>query len=100
VGQLQVQRQQIVDIELEIDALDSNIVRAEKLVLNFTRRMATDRIIQLFTAINIVLMLVLILYVAISGKSLSPSSGGKGGGGSPSIYPSLRPSVPVSAHPS
>ena len=71
VGQLQAQRQQIIDIEIEVDALDSNIVRAEKLVLNFSRRMATDRIIQIFFAINVVIMLGLILYVAISGRSLT-----------------------------
>lgn len=76
VGQLQAQRQQIIDIEIEVDALDSNIVRAEKLVLNFSRRMATDRIIQIFFAINVVVMLGLILYVAISGRSLTIKNSG------------------------
>lgn len=50
-----------------MDNIASNLVRAEMLVRNFTRRMATDRIIQAFFAINIVVMLGLVLYVAISG---------------------------------
>lgn len=72
IAQLKEQHQQILEIENDVDVLDSNIVRAEKLVLNFSRRMATDRIIQMFAAVNFVIMLGLILYVAISGKSLTP----------------------------
>lgn len=94
--QLRGQREQIIEIENEIDKIDSNLVRAGMLVKNFTRRMATDRIIQGCTAVNIVVMLALILYVAISGKSLA------GGGGSngaflgpatsrPSMQPTFRP---------
>ncbi|RYY83308.1 hypothetical protein EON63_11520 [archaeon] len=51
----------------QVDNIASNLVRAEMLVRNFTRRMASDRIIQAFFAINIVVMLSLVLYVAISG---------------------------------
>jgi hypothetical protein len=96
VEQLRTQRDQIIEIEKEVDALDSNLVRAEKLIVNFTRRMATDRIIQLFTAINIVVLLGLILYVVISGRSLSASSKSSGGLGPgatsrPSISPTMAP---------
>lgn len=96
VGQLQAQRQQIIDIEVEVDALDSNIVRAEKLVLNFSRRMATDRIIQIFFAINVVVMLGLILYVAISGRSLTvKNSGGqnKNNNNAPVVVSSKSPTM-------
>jgi hypothetical protein len=98
---LRGQREQIVDIENEIDVIDSNLVRAEKLIGNFARRMATDRIIQAFTAINVVVMLGLVLYVSISGKSLTASSSGSSGGGSgpgavtfaPSLRPSFQPTL-------
>lgn len=72
---LRGQKDQIVDITNEVDRIDSSLERAEALIMNFTRRMATDRLIQMFAALNIVVMLGLILYVAISGKSLSMGSG-------------------------
>lgn len=98
VQQLIEQKDQIKSIEQDIDAMDSNLVRAEKLVGNFARRMATDRIIQLFAAVNIVVLLGLILYVAGSGNSLTPSSGGGGGSSGtdgtavPTYLPSAAPS--------
>lgn len=46
VEQLRGQKEQITDIQKDIDTMDSNISRAERLIYNFTRRMATDRIIQ------------------------------------------------------
>ena len=54
--------------------IDSNLKRAEKLLMNFSRRMATDKIIQGFAVVNICVLLGLILYVAISGKSLSAAT--------------------------
>lgn len=69
------QRQQMKDIEEEVDNIESKMVRADKLILDFTRRMATDKIIQAFSALNIVVMLGLILYVAISGRSLTAGGG-------------------------
>lgn len=74
VDQLHRQKDQIRDIENDVDIMETNIRKAEKLVLNFSRRMATDRIIQCFAAVNIVVMLGLILYVVISGKSLTASA--------------------------
>lgn len=94
IEQLRGQREQIVEIEKEVDLMDSNLVRAEKLIGNFTRRMATDRLIQFFAAANIVVLLGLILYVAISGKSLSMSSSGGGSGAGPSTpKPSMKPTA-------
>jgi SNARE protein len=95
VQQLVEQKEQIADIERDIDAMDTNLQRAEKLVSNFVKRMATDRIIQLFAAVNIVVLLGLILYVGGSGKALGASSGGgghSGGGTGSSFAPSFRPS--------
>lgn len=94
---LRGQKDQIVDITNEVDKIDSSLERAEKLIMNFTRRMATDRIIQLFTAVNIVVMLGLILYVAVSGNSLTISKSGKAStslfGPSPSRMPTAVPTL-------
>jgi hypothetical protein len=39
VEELRRQKDQIKDIEAEVDIIDSNLKRAEKLLANFTRRM-------------------------------------------------------------
>jgi len=70
IENLKDQAAQIADINTEITVIDSNLKRAEKLITSFTRRMATDKIIQGFAALNIVVMIVLIGYVLITGKSL------------------------------
>lgn len=72
--ELRRQKDQIRSIEDEVQVIDSNLVRAEKLILNFGRRMATDKLIQGFATLNIMVMLALILYVAISGKSLAAAT--------------------------
>ena len=46
IEELRRQKGQIEDIENEVDIIDSNLKRAERLLFNFSRRMATDRIIQ------------------------------------------------------
>jgi len=72
--ELRRQKDQIKNIEAEVQVIDSNLQRAEKLIVNFGRRMATDKLIQGFATLNIMIMLGLILYVAISGKSLSAAT--------------------------
>lgn len=94
--ELRRQKDQIKSIEDEVQVIDSNLVRAEKLILNFGRRMATDRLIQGFATLNIMVMLALILYVAISGKSLTaasttPTYTGPSLSSAPTISPSLVP---------
>jgi hypothetical protein len=70
VDQLRTQRDQIKEIEADIDKIESNMERAEKLLKDFTRRMASDRIIQAFTAINVCVLISLVIYVAVTGKTL------------------------------
>jgi hypothetical protein len=92
IDELRRQRDQIKDIEAEVDIIDSNLKRAERLLFNFSRRMATDRIIQAFTAINIGVMLALILYISITGKSLTISTASSTSSGpSASNQPSSQP---------
>lgn len=93
------QRDQIRDIDQEVTNIDSKLVRAEKMVINFTRRLASDRLIQICSAVNIVIMLALILYVVITGKKLNNLGNSGSGGGGP--INSLPPTAaPFSAAPS
>ena len=99
IDNLQQQRAQIGDITLEINEIDSNLTRAEKLITDFTRRMAADKYIQGFAALNIVVMISLILYVLISGKSLgSAAEAVKDGVIGPNIAssPTANPTAPPS----
>ncbi len=94
IENLNDQARQISDIDAEINIIDSNLKRAEKLITNFSRRMATDKIIQAFAALNIVVMIVLIAYVLISGKSLSSIGsvvGDESAGPSTTAQPTVSP---------
>lgn len=96
VDELRRQRVQIVDIDEEIDHLDSHVSRAEKLVANFTKRIASDRVIQAFTALNVLIIICVIVYAAVTGKTLSKESNSpdKTGNlfGTPSASPTASPS--------
>lgn len=88
------QREQIRDIDQEVTNIDSKLVRAEKMVINFSRRIASDRLIQICSAVNIVIMLALILYVVISGKKLNNlGNSGSGGGPVDTLPPTQSPSL-------
>lgn len=97
--QLQAQHDQMKDIEKEVDNLDTNIKRAESLILNFTKRMASDRIIQFFAALNICIIIALIVYAAVTGNTLQEMSktGGKSGGVPPSSSTSTPTFAPTTA---
>jgi hypothetical protein len=91
------QREQIKDIDNEVTQIDSKLVRAEKMVVNFTRRMASDRLIQLCAGINIVVMICLCMYVGITGKKFTDSSSSSSSVGPPNI--SSAPTVSLTASP-
>ena len=69
------------DISDEIDVIDSNLTRAEKLITAFGKRMATDRILQFFTFVNVVLLIAVVAYAVDNKKKLESGSDGGGGGG-------------------
>jgi hypothetical protein len=70
IDELQRQRVQMADIEADIDTFESHLDRAEKLVINFTRRMASDKIIQFFMVFNIVVVVIVVIYAVVTRKSL------------------------------
>ncbi len=78
------QREQIADIADEIDNIDSNLVRAEKLIISFGKRIATDRILQFFTAVNMILIIAVVAYAATHKKnSLNSGSNDNNSGNGP-----------------
>lgn len=101
--QLEDQKQQVLDVEKEIDIMDSNLTRAEKLIMNFTRRMAADGVFRTFCAVNIVILFALILYCAISKKALTvgahqSSSSGTGPSVRTFAYPTMSPTATPTHH--
>mmetsp|Transcript_4106 Transcript_4106/g.6867 ORF Transcript_4106/g.6867 Transcript_4106/m.6867 type:complete len:266 (+) Transcript_4106:110-907(+) len=73
--ELKRQRETLNRIDVETDRIDSALDVAEKLVKNFGKRMASDRFIQCFAVLNVLLLVGVILYAILSGKSLGGSSG-------------------------
>lgn len=102
LDQLRAQREQMNDIEKEIDVMDSNLTRAGKLVTSFAKRMATDKFIQGFSVLNICVLVGLIIYLAVTGKSLSPNQDDDGPTmHAPTLYPTSLPttSLPTTSSP-
>eukprot|EP00608_Synchroma_pusillum_P000781 CAMPEP_0198442818 /NCGR_PEP_ID=MMETSP1452-20131203/68180_1 /TAXON_ID=1181717 /ORGANISM="Synchroma pusillum, Strain CCMP3072" /LENGTH=234 /DNA_ID=CAMNT_0044163445 /DNA_START=44 /DNA_END=745 /DNA_ORIENTATION=- len=59
------QQQQIREIQEEVAHIDSALDRARKLVTVFGRRMMTDKVIQFFALVNLLVLLGLIIYIAL-----------------------------------
>lgn len=66
--ELQRQREVIQNIENEADRMDDNLARAEALLKQFGKRMASDKFIQCFAVLNCLLLLGVILYAVINKK--------------------------------
>jgi SNARE protein len=60
--ELQRQREVIQNIENEADRMDDNLARAEALLKQFGKRMASDKFIQCFAVINCLLLLGVVIY--------------------------------------
>eukprot|EP00607_Mallomonas_marina_P005950 CAMPEP_0182426644 /NCGR_PEP_ID=MMETSP1167-20130531/13163_1 /TAXON_ID=2988 /ORGANISM="Mallomonas Sp, Strain CCMP3275" /LENGTH=230 /DNA_ID=CAMNT_0024608245 /DNA_START=128 /DNA_END=820 /DNA_ORIENTATION=+ len=74
VDVLRQQRDQIKDIDQEVTNIDNNLVKAEKLIVNFGKRMATDRVIQALTTCNIMILIAIIVYVIYTKQGLNSDS--------------------------
>jgi len=66
--ELKRQREVIQNIEKETDRLDDNLARAEALLKQFGKRMASDKFIQCFALVNCLLLLGVVLYAILKGK--------------------------------
>lgn len=72
--ELERQRQVITNIESDIDRVDDGLARAELLLKQFGKRMASDHFIQCFAVINCLLLVGVVVYAITQGKSLIPDS--------------------------
>merc|ERR1719198_1548018 len=67
--ELNRQREQIAGIE-------DNLTRADKLIRTFGKRMATDKCIQVFTIINLVMVVIIVVYAIVTKGVLKGCSAG------------------------
>ena len=74
------QREQIASVGDEVSKIEDNLTRADRLIRTFGKRMATDKCIQVFTIINLIMVVVIVVY-AILTKRISLDGGGDGGKG-------------------
>lgn len=74
--ELERQRHVIENIDREADRIDDNLARAEALLKQFGKRMASDQFIQCFALINCLLLLGVVLYAIIKGGGLNNRDGG------------------------
>lgn len=68
--ELERQRNVLSNIESEIDRVDDNLARAEALLKQFGKRMASDKFIQCFAVLNCLLLLGVIIYAITKGGGL------------------------------
>lgn len=69
------QREQIRNIDNDAMRMEDNLQRADKLIKAFGKRMATDKLIQCFACINILLLAGVIAYVVIKDRVKSGDTG-------------------------
>ena len=68
--QLVEQRQRLASIHKEAEGINAKLERSRQLIDEFARRIAGDRMIQIFCAINIIILLIFIFYVLATGKRI------------------------------
>jgi Snare region anchored in the vesicle membrane C-terminus len=68
--ELKRQRETLNRIDAEADRIDSALDVADKMVKAFGKRMASDKFIQCFSLLNVLLLVGVIAYIFLSGKSL------------------------------
>jgi len=71
LDQLHQQRQQIERIDNDVDRIEDNLQRADKLIKAFSKRMATDKLIQCFACVNLLLFVAVIVYAVVKKTGLS-----------------------------
>jgi SNARE protein len=69
--ELERQRNVLDNIEKEVDRVDDNLARAEALLKQFGKRMASDKFIQCFAVLNCLLLLGVIIYALTRDGGLS-----------------------------
>ena len=70
------QRDQITSVADDVAKIEDNLSRADRLIRTFGKRMATDKCIQVFTIINLVMVVVIVAYAIATKKILIGNDGG------------------------
>lgn len=65
--ELERQQQQINSAGQNVDRLEDNLNRADKLIKTFGKRMATDKLIQCFALVNVLLIVGVVIYSIVRG---------------------------------
>merc|ERR1712038_2231407 len=65
--ELERQEEQIQNIDKNVGNIEGNLNRSDKLIKMFRKRIATDKVIQAFACINILLILCVIVYAVVRG---------------------------------
>lgn len=65
------QREQIRTIDDEAMRIEDNLNRADKLIKSFGKRMATDKFIQCFACVNVLLLVGVVVYSVLSNRDSS-----------------------------
>mmetsp|Transcript_29685 Transcript_29685/g.44016 ORF Transcript_29685/g.44016 Transcript_29685/m.44016 type:complete len:251 (+) Transcript_29685:103-855(+) len=69
--ELRRQRDQLNNIDQEAMRIEDNLARADKLIRTFGRRMATDKFIQCFAFVNVLLLVGVVIYAILKKNGLT-----------------------------
>lgn len=61
------QRQQIDNVDQNVNRLEDNLMRADKLIKTFGKRMATDKLIQCFACLNLLMIVGVVVWSVVKG---------------------------------
>ena len=67
VEELQRQREQLNQVDQDVMRMEDNLDRADKLIKTFGKRMATDKLIQCFACVNVLLIVGVVVYAIVKG---------------------------------
>jgi len=71
VEELGRQREQISNIDEDVMRMEDSLNRADKLIKTFGKRMATDKLIQCFTLLNVLLVVGVVIYAIVKNGKLT-----------------------------
>jgi chromosome segregation ATPase len=80
LGMLSRDRERIAAMRERVGDIDSSLNRTEKLIKNFAKRMATDRIIQVFFLLNMTLVIGVVAYMVADEQGMLDDDDDDGGG--------------------
>lgn len=96
VEELRNQREKITNIDQNVMEMENELDRADRLIKTFGKRMATDKLIQCFACVNLLMIVGVVIYVVVKGglnsdkEEAVPDNPVDGGSGTSSAERMLR----------